>query len=100
MDSNTSQAPEQKANGKAVASLVLGILAIVSLFTGWGSIIGLVFGIVAIVLAVKAKKEDGASGLATAGLVCAIIGTVVAGIGILCFACAAAVGTAIVDSLS
>ncbi len=85
---------ENKTNGKAIAALVLGILAIVSIFTGWGAILGLVFGIVGIVLAVKAKKEmaddEKGRGLATAGMVCAIIGTVIAGIGILCVACAAA----------
>ena len=95
METNT---PEQKTNGKAVASLVLGILAVLSLFTGLaGVIVGLVLGIVGIVLAVSAKKEmahdDKGQGLATAGLVCAIIGTAIAGLGVLCIAaCGAAIG--------
>jgi hypothetical protein len=61
-------------SGKAVTSLVLGISSIVLCY------IGFIPGIVAIVLAVMAKRDisekalEGA-GLATAGLVCGIVGT-------------------------
>lgn len=94
------QAPAQKTNGKAIASMVLGILAVISIFTGAGTILGLIFGIVGIILAVNAKKEitvsgDEGKGMATAGLVCSIIGTAIAGIGVVCVLCVAgAVGTA------
>lgn len=61
-------------NGKAIASLVLGILSIV---VPW---IGLIFGIIGIVLSSKAKKEianyqQSGHGLAVAGLVTSIVGT-------------------------
>ena len=61
----------QAANqsGKAVASLVLGIIAV--LFCGL-PIISVPVSIVGLVLAVMARKE-GKSGLATAGLVLSII---------------------------
>ena len=60
-------------NGKATASMVLGI---VSLFC-----FGIVTGIIAIVLSVQAKKEIAASGqggasMAKAGLILGIIGVV------------------------
>lgn len=58
----------------AVASLVLGIVAIVFSLIGL-FIPGLIIGIVGIVLAVVAKKKA-PSGMATAGLVCSIIGVV------------------------
>lgn len=61
-------------NGKAIASLVLGILSIISLW------IGLILGIIGIILASKALKEianyhQGGRGLAIAGLTTSIIGT-------------------------
>jgi hypothetical protein len=92
--SGPSYAPPKKNNGKAIASLVLGILALVSFFTGWGAIVGLILGVVGIVMGVNAKKEIDATGqegkgMATAGLVCSIIGTVIAGIGALCVLCIA-----------
>lgn len=75
----------EKKNGKAIASLVLGI---VSAAGGWFGIVGgilcLASGIVGIVLASQAKKEMIAAGqetgMATAGMVLSIIGTVLAGI--------------------
>lgn len=88
------QVPVQKTNGKAIASMVLGILAVVSIFTGKLAFIGLICGIVGIILAVNAKKEiavtgEEGKGMATAGLVCSIIGTAIAGIGVVCVLCVA-----------
>lgn len=83
---------EKKSNGLAVASLVLGIVSIVfSFFLQW---LGLIIGIVGIVLGVMAKKKN-PSGMATAGLVLSIIGTVLCAlIFIACAACLSAVGGA------
>jgi len=85
---------------KSIASLVCGIIAIVSIFTGYFALLGLVLGIIGIVLGVNVKKQmetmgdisndpnlKDARGLANAGLICSIIGTVIAGIGFLCVAC-------------
>ena len=63
---------ETSRNSKAVASLVLGIIAV--LFCGL-PIIGVPVSIIGLVLAMGSKKH-GASGLATAGLVLNIIGLV------------------------
>ncbi len=73
-----------------VASLVLGIVALVFTFFGPAGWIGLIIGIIGIILGALAKKNN-PSGIATAGLVCSIIGTAVCGIGFL--ACAACVGS-------
>ena len=62
-----------QTSGKAVGSLVCGILAI--LFSGT-VLLGIVLGIVAIVLAVKAVSEAGKDGKATGGKVCGIVGIV------------------------
>ncbi|NEW07579.1 DUF4190 domain-containing protein [Paenibacillus sp. SYP-B3998] len=61
-------------NGKAIASMVLGILSIVIPY------IGFILGIIAIVFSRIAAKEirlrgDQGRGFATTGLVCGIIGT-------------------------
>ena len=75
-----------------VASLVLGIVAIVvgvffsSLF-GW---VGCIVGIIGIVLGALARKNVEKKGIATAGLVCSIIGLVLSAV--LYIACVACVG--------
>ncbi|WP_379134288.1 DUF4190 domain-containing protein [Paenibacillus sp. sgz500958] len=67
--------PPAHTNGKSVAALVLGILAIVIPY------IGLLFGIIAIIFSTLSLKEirirqEQGRGLAIAGLVCGIIGTI------------------------
>ncbi len=86
-----------QTNGKAVASLVLGLLAIVSIFTGWGAFVGFVLAVIGVILGINAKKEMGPGesgrGMATIGIVCSIIGIVFSSIGVICFAClGAAIG--------
>ncbi len=64
----------QKTNALAVIGLILGILSILLGCCAW---YGLIAGIPGIICSVLAKKEEKSS-LATAGLVCSIIGTVLA----------------------
>lgn len=99
MDNNVQQ-PVQPAEGKnpmAVASLVLGIVSCVFSFCGvWLALIGLVGGVIAIVLAVKGRKIQAKKGMATAGLILGIIGTVLCGLLFACGLCAlAALGSAV-----
>ena len=56
----------EQNNGKAVAALVTGIISIVfgTVYSGW---LGLIFGIIAIVLGNKARKETP----------CGIVGTAI-----------------------
>lgn len=84
------------AKGKAIGGLVCGIVGLVFSFFAWMSfgitaIIGLVLCIVGIVLSVKARNEMplGVQGrsMATAGLVCGIIGAVLSGIIAVCTLC-------------
>ncbi len=65
---------------KAIASLVLGIIAIVCWFFGVGAVISVICGIVGLVLAGKAKEEGFITGLRTAGFVCSLIGLIGGGI--------------------
>ncbi|GAB6989616.1 DUF4190 domain-containing protein [Paenibacillus pini] len=66
--------PPAVTNGKAIAALILGILA----FTPY---VGIILGILAIIFGalalkeIKVKNEQG-RGLAIAGLVCGIVGTI------------------------
>ncbi len=83
---------EKKSNGFGIASLVLGIISIVFVF--FNQLLGVIVGIVGIVLAVMAKKKN-PTGMAKAGLVCSIVGTVLCGlVFIACVACVATLGTA------
>lgn len=67
-------------HGQAVAALVLGIIAAASCFFGVGAIVGLVCGIVGIVMANKAKAAGNTEGICKAGMICSIVGTSIAGI--------------------
>ena len=60
----------------AVASLVLGILAIVFSFFGGVNLLGAVMGIIGIILGALSRKDESKKGMGTAGLVCSIIGTI------------------------
>lgn len=64
------------SHGKAVASLVVGICAIVSWFFGLGALLGMILGIVGLVLAGQAKKAGNIEGIRTAGFVCSLIGLI------------------------
>lgn len=85
------------SKGLSIAALVCGIFGLVG---GWIPIPGLPFvallaGIAGIVLGAiamkKAKANGEPKGLATAGLVCGIIGTALALIAVICVVCLASV---------
>ena len=78
------------ANGLAIAGLVLGIISIVFAFLYFW--VGLIVGIIGIILSVKGRESEKKS-MATAGLVCSIVGTALSGVFIACALCI--VGTAI-----
>lgn len=79
--------------GAAVGSLVCGILSLVLTFFGYGALVGLILGIIAIVLAANAKKAGFEGGMRTAGLVLGILGTIFCGITfVACALCAGAIG--------
>lgn len=62
---------ENKANGKQIAGLVFGILAICT--SCCYGIPGIIFGIVGLILSILGNKES-KHGVGIAGLVCSIIG--------------------------
>ncbi|NLX64733.1 MAG: hypothetical protein GX022_08190 [Clostridiaceae bacterium] len=90
---NGIQAKSTQGNGKATASLVLGIIAVVCVFFGYGALLGIILGIIGLVLGINAKKAA-PSGMATAGIVLSIIAIVVCVIGfIACVACVGILGS-------
>lgn len=82
----------------AIGSLVCAIISLVLSFTGitfYGPLIGLILGIVAIVLAVNAKKQGFTEGMQKAAMVISIIGTILCGITFVsCALCLGALGAA------
>lgn len=80
---------ENRSDGKAIASLVLGIISIVTIFTGTFAIVGIVLSIVGLILGINSRKEN-PSGMATAGIVLSIISLVLTSLTVL--ACVACVG--------
>jgi hypothetical protein len=84
-----------EGKNQATASLVCGILSLVLMWFGYGALIGLILGIVAIVLATNAKKKGFTEGIQKAGLVLGILGTVFSGISfVACVLCAGVIGLA------
>ena len=93
MSENTPNTGSSPANGKAIASLVLGILAAVCVFFGYGALLGIVLGVIGLVLGISAKKEA-PSEMATAGIVLSIISIAICAIGfIACVACIGGLAT-------
>ena len=76
----SQQYPQPKTgNGKAVAALVLGILAIVFFWTSVFDVILIALGIIFGCLGLAESKRSGSGrGMAISGLVCAIIGALFA----------------------
>lgn len=74
-------AAENATPGLAIASLVMGILAIVlSCCCG----VGIIFAIAGIIMAIVANKQT-KSGIGTAGLICSIVGAVFSVFGLIYF---------------
>ena len=89
---------------KGIASLVLGILSLVVVWFGYGTLIALVLSIIGIVLGVGARKElapDQGRGLATAGMICSIIGLVLSTLWLIaCVLCVGAFASTIGAAIS
>lgn len=79
----------QKPNGKAIASLVLGIVSVVFIFTGNFALLGVVAGVIGLIVGISARKEN-PTGMATAGIILSIIGLALCVIAFI--ACVACVG--------
>lgn len=63
-------------NGKAIASMVLGIVSLILILFG-GSVIGIILAIVGVVLGNSVKKVDPTNGYAKAGRILSWIGLIV-----------------------
>ncbi|NLM61150.1 MAG: hypothetical protein GX193_03630 [Clostridiales bacterium] len=75
-----------------MASLVLGIVSLVFIFTGTAAFVGIIAGIVGLILGISARKEN-PSGMATAGIVLSVIGLAFCAVSfIACVACVGALG--------
>ncbi len=75
---------QEKKDGKAIASLVLGIVSCIFIFIPGYSLIGIIPGVIGLILGISSKKTA-PSGLATAGIVLSIIGLAICAISFLVF---------------
>lgn len=79
---------ENRSDGKATASLVLGILGLVFVFFGTFAFIGMILAVIGLILGVAAKKENPDDGKAKAGVVLSIISLALCAVTfIACVAC-------------
>src|SRR5262245_60359176 len=76
--SANNQAPPVK-RGLAVASLVLGLIGLVTIgVAGIGAVIGLILGIIAVVKANADEETYGGKGMATAGIMLNFVSVLIA----------------------
>ncbi len=77
-----------QSNGKAMASLVLGIISLVFIFFNVYAFIGMIMAIVGLILGIQVKKENPDDGKAKAGVILSIIGLALCAVTfIACLAC-------------
>lgn len=82
---------DNRSNGKATASLVLGIISLVFIFFGTYAFIGMILAVIGLVLGIQAKKESPDDGKAKAGVILSIIGLSLCALSfIACIACVGA----------
>lgn len=66
----------QEGKGPAIASLVLGIIAIVFWFFGYSALVSVICGIIGLICANASKNAGFEGGIRTAGFVCSLIGLI------------------------
>lgn len=74
---NYGQQEPQKTNVLAIVGMVLGILAILVNCCIAYAFVGIILGIAGLVCSILSRKQ-GKSGMATAGIICSIIGILIA----------------------
>ena len=78
----------QNSKNLAIASLVCGIVGLLSVWFGVVAVLGIILGIVAIILGVKVRKlEDENKKLATAGMVYGIVAIGISAVALVCAIC-------------
>lgn len=79
---------QNNTKGKAIASLVCGIVGLILAWFGYSAIASIILGIVAVVLGVQVRKfNDASKNLATGGLVTGVISIILGGICTVCVVC-------------
>ena len=77
---------------KAIVALCCGVFSLITLFTGWGTLLGVAAAIVGLVMGVKARKENPCT-MATVGVILCTCGLVICALVFLaCVACVGGVG--------
>lgn len=67
----------EQGKGKAVASLVLGIISVFCLFGGGSAILSVILSIIGLIMAGSSKKQGYTGGIRTAGFVLSLISIIV-----------------------
>lgn len=70
---------EQAGKGAAIASLILGIVSIVTCWAWYFSIISVICGIIGLICTANSKRFGYIGGLRTAGIITCIIGLIFGG---------------------
>ncbi len=89
----------EKYMGKSIASLILGIVSVLTFWLGYFSIVGMICATIGLIFAIQIKKAGEAEGFkpdgtANAGFILSIIGLALSLLGFLaCVACVGILGT-------
>lgn len=86
----------EQGKGKAVASLVLGIISVCCLFGGYSAILSVILSIIGLIMAGSSKKQGYTGGIRTAGFILSLVSII---FGAVVFACVACAGAAFLSEL-
>ncbi|MDR2670562.1 MAG: DUF4190 domain-containing protein, partial [Oscillospiraceae bacterium] len=95
-----AQSEQPPGHGMGVASLVLGIIALVLTWIPWVNIVAIAMSVIGLILAITARKKNAAvgapSGVATGGLICSIIALALSVLSfVTCTLCLTAIGSGV-----
>ena len=90
---------EERGKGKATASMVLGIISLVLLVTGYGAAVSVLLSVIGMALAGSSKRDGYTGSIRTTGVIMNMFGLIVGiVVFVACIACVGLLGVGMMES--